>query len=57
MSKSRGLLTAVALIVAVYAMARVDLILRSRTAYLEGEKWAEHEDLDLPIVTTGPAPR
>ena len=41
MSKSRGILTAVALIVAVYAMARVDLILRSRSAYLEGEKWAE----------------
>ncbi len=37
----RSLLIAVALILAVYAMARVDLVLRSRSAYLEGEKWME----------------
>lgn len=28
-------------VAAVYAMARVDLILRARSAYLEGEKWME----------------
>ncbi len=43
MSRTAGrtLLIAVALIAAVYGMARVDLILRSRSAYLEGEKWLE----------------
>jgi hypothetical protein len=37
----RVVLIAAALIAAVYAMARVDLTLRARSAYLEGEKWSE----------------
>jgi hypothetical protein len=37
----RALLIAAALVAAVYGMARVDLVLRSRSAYLEGEKWLE----------------
>ncbi len=37
----RAVLLAAGLIAAVYAMARVDLLLRSRSAYLEGEKWME----------------
>jgi len=38
---ARAALAAALLIGAVYAMARVDLILRARSAYLEGEKWSE----------------
>jgi len=38
---ARPLLIAAALIAAVYGMARVDLYLRSRSAFLEGEKWME----------------
>ena len=45
MNGSRGWvrsgLIAAALVAAVYGMARVDLVLRSRSAYLEGEKWME----------------
>lgn len=37
----RTALIAAALVAAVYGMARVDLILRSRSAYLEGEKWSQ----------------
>lgn len=37
----RALLTAAALAAAVYAMAFVDVALRGRSAYLEGEKWLE----------------
>lgn len=37
----RAALLAAVLIVAVYGMARADLHLRSRSAYLEGEKWME----------------
>lgn len=37
----RALLGAAALIAAVYGMARVDLLLRTRSAYLEGEKWTQ----------------
>lgn len=37
----RAVLIAAGLLVAVYAMVRVDLVLRSRSAYLEGEKWSE----------------
>lgn len=37
----RSGLIAAALVAAVYGMARVDLVLRSRSAYLEGEKWME----------------
>ena len=37
----RVLLGAAALLAAVYAMARVDLVLRARSSYLEGEKWME----------------
>jgi hypothetical protein len=37
----RALLIAAAVAAAVYAMVRVDLVLRARAAYLEGEKWAE----------------
>lgn len=40
-SAARPLLIATALIAAVYGMARVDLYYRSRSAYLEGEKWME----------------
>jgi hypothetical protein len=36
-----AVLIAAALISSVYGMARVDLILRARSAYLEGEKWTE----------------
>ena len=35
----RAVLITAALIAAVYGMARVDLTLRARSAYLEGEKW------------------
>ena len=34
-------LTAAALVLAVYGLARVDLVLRARSAYLEGERWTE----------------
>ncbi|PIR19352.1 MAG: hypothetical protein COV48_02510 [Elusimicrobia bacterium CG11_big_fil_rev_8_21_14_0_20_64_6] len=37
----RAVLIAAALVAVVYGMARVDLILRARTAYLEGERWME----------------
>ncbi len=37
----RSLLTAVALVAAVYALALGDVVLRGRSAYLEGEKWLE----------------
>ncbi|MDX6769003.1 MAG: hypothetical protein SF051_05685 [Elusimicrobiota bacterium] len=37
----RVLLTAAALAAAVYAMALGDVVLRGRSAYLEGEKWLE----------------
>ena len=37
----RRLATAVALAAAVYAMAAVDVVLRARSAYTEGEKWLE----------------
>lgn len=37
----RAVLVAAAVVAAVYGMVRVDLILRSRSAYLEGEKWME----------------
>ena len=40
-SAGRAALAAALLVAAVYGMARVDLILRARSAYLEGEKWAE----------------
>lgn len=48
MSWRRGLLAAVGLIAFVYAAACVDLVLRARSAYLEGEKWLswnEHPEL------------
>ncbi len=44
----RGLLTAAGLFVFVYAAACVDVVLRARSAYLEGEKWmawSEHPEL------------
>mgnify|MGYP001602554359 FL=1 len=41
MDARRIALTAAALVAAVYGMARVDLVLRARSAYLEGEKWME----------------
>jgi hypothetical protein len=41
MNAGRAALVAAAMIAAVYGMARVDLVLRARSAYLEGEKWAE----------------
>lgn len=37
----RTVLIAAALVAAVYGMVRVDLVLRARSAYLEGEKWEE----------------
>lgn len=37
----RAVLTALGLCLAVYGMARADLWLRARSAYLEGEKWSE----------------
>ncbi len=37
----RAVLGALALAAAVYGMARADLWLRARSAYLEGEKWSE----------------
>lgn len=37
----RALLTAAALAAAVYALALGDVVLRGRSAYLEGEKWLE----------------
>lgn len=37
----RALLTAGALVLAVYALAVGDVALRGRSAYLEGEKWLE----------------
>ena len=37
----RALLVSAALVAAVYGMVRVDLVLRARSAYLEGEKWSE----------------
>ena len=37
----RTLLTAAGLALAVYAMAAVDVVLRARSAYNEGEKWLE----------------
>ncbi|MBI5247508.1 MAG: hypothetical protein HY923_10020 [Elusimicrobia bacterium] len=40
MNARRVALTAAGLLVAVYVMARVDLVLRARSAYLEGEKWS-----------------
>ncbi len=48
MSWRRGLLTAAGLLAFVYAAACVDVVLRARSAYLEGEKWLswnEHPDL------------
>lgn len=41
MSLRRGLLTAAALLAFVYGAAYVDLVLRARSAYREGEKWLE----------------
>lgn len=44
----RGLLTAAGLLAFVYAAACVDVVLRARSAYLEGEKWLswnEHPEL------------
>ena len=44
----RGLLTAAGLLAFVYAAACVDVVLRARSAYLEGEKylsWNEHPEL------------
>ena len=41
MNARRILLSSAALVVAVYAMARIDLALRARSAYQEGEKWME----------------
>jgi hypothetical protein len=37
----RAILVAAGLLAAVYGMVRVDLVLRARSAYLEGEKWSE----------------
>lgn len=37
----RALLTAGALVLAVYGLALGDVVLRGRSAYLEGEKWLE----------------
>lgn len=55
-------LIAAGLLAAVYGMARVDLILRARSAYLEGEKWTEwnahpelkkaHFDAELAVRET-----
>ena len=39
MSLRRGLLTAAGLLAFVYAAACVDVVLRARSAYNEGEKW------------------
>ncbi|OGS40650.1 MAG: hypothetical protein A2506_12465 [Elusimicrobia bacterium RIFOXYD12_FULL_66_9] len=41
MSWRRALLTAAALLAFVYGAAYTDLVLRARSAYLEGEKWME----------------
>jgi hypothetical protein len=41
MDARRAVLTAVALGAAVYGMVRADLVLRARSAYLEGEKWSQ----------------
>ncbi|MBI3288277.1 MAG: hypothetical protein HYZ74_02025, partial [Elusimicrobia bacterium] len=41
MELRRAAITAVALVAAVYGMARVDLFLRARSACLEGDKWME----------------
>lgn len=44
----RGLLTAAGLLAFVYAAACADVVLRARSAYLEGEKWlswSEHPEL------------
>lgn len=41
MSWLRGLTTGAALLAFVYAAAYADLVLRARSAYLEGEKWLE----------------
>jgi hypothetical protein len=41
MNLRRAALTGLALAAAVYGMARADLWLRARSAYLEGEKWME----------------
>jgi hypothetical protein len=38
---ARSALIVAAVLAAVYAMVRVDLTLRARSAYLEGEKWME----------------
>jgi len=48
MAWRRALLTAAGLLVFVYAAACVDVVLRARSAYNEGEKWLlwnEHPDL------------
>jgi len=37
----RAVLVAAALVAAVYGLVRVDLVLRARSAFLEGEKWSE----------------
>jgi hypothetical protein len=41
MSWRRALLTAAGLLAFVYAAAYADVVLRARSAYLEGEKWLE----------------
>ncbi len=38
---ARFCMCAAALVVVIYAMTRIDLVLRARAAYLEGEKWLE----------------
>ena len=43
MTWRRGLLTAGGLIAFVYVAACVDIVLRARSAYLEGEKWLSWE--------------
>ena len=48
MAWRRALLTAAGLLAFVYAAACVDVVLRARSAYLEGEKWlswSEHPEL------------
>ena len=48
MTWRRALLTAVGLLAFVYAAACADVVLRARSAYLEGEKWlswSEHPEL------------
>lgn len=40
-SAARAAAAAALLIAAIYGMARADLALRARSAYLEGEKWME----------------